>query len=306
MLKRKTRKKVLIMLSLLLLAGLVGFRGFRAWKSMAGPVDCAQWLKNLQYVPASTDPFQSLDLYLPRKPQSELAPLVVWIHGGAWVGGDKNYAPAQFLLSRGYAVASLNYRLADKHPHPAQIFDCKAAIRFLRAHAREYKLDPERFGVWGQSAGGHLVALLGTSGDIKELEGNLGNNNYSSRVQAVADWCGPTDLLSIASQAPPNCRIDFKSPTNPVAVLMGANKSTEACLSASPIKYVRKDNPPFLILHAEDDDIVPVGQSKELGRALKEVAVPVLCHIAPEGGHGLGKKEFIDETVDFFDKYLKK
>src|SRR5205823_8686811 len=115
-----------------------------------------------------------LDLYRPPKAEGPV-PLVIWVHGGGWQNGDKSRTPALDLLARGYAVASINYRLSQHAPFPAQIHDCKAAVRFLRAHAAEYRLDPDRVGAWGMSAGGHLVALLGTSDGVKELEGDLGN-----------------------------------------------------------------------------------------------------------------------------------
>ena len=289
-------------------------------------------LKDVAYVPGSLNPFQFLDLYLPSLPSpsaavaksageiaplvspsspsaslsSKLHPVIVWIHGGAWMAGDKNHPPAvDYLIAKGYAVASLNYRLTDRAQHPAQINDCKAAIRFLRAHATEYGLDPNRIGVWGHSAGGHLVALLGTSGDVKELEGELGNNNFSSRVQAVVDWCGPTNLLSIASQAGPKNQIDFKSPTNPVAVLMGAGVSPAAYLTASPIQYVSADDPPMMIVHAEDDDVVPVAQSRELLASLKKAGVETRDRIPSNGGHALSNRVYVEESIEFLDKHLK-
>ena len=151
-------------------------------------------LRNLEYARVG-DKKLLLDLYLPEKPQGPL-PLVIWIHGGAWLGGDKADCPARRLVQRGYAVASVNYRLSNEAIFPAQIKDCKAAVRWLRAHTAEYGLDAGHFGVWGASAGGHLVALLGTSGDTKDFDKgeNLG---VSSRVQAVCDWFGPTDLLQM-------------------------------------------------------------------------------------------------------------
>src|SRR6185437_13686151 len=141
-----------------------------------------------------------LDLYLPEQVEGRL-PVVVWIHGGGWEAGSRNDQIAVPLAAHGYAVASIDYRLSQVAKFPAQIDDCKAAIRWLRAHARAYSLDPNHIGVWGASAGGHLVALLGTSGDVKELEGDEGNLDQSSRVQAVCDFCGPTDLLQFQAQA---------------------------------------------------------------------------------------------------------
>lgn len=271
------------------------------------PSDPYVVMENLPYVPGSVSPYQQLDLYLPGASDSpkKSNPVIVIIHGGAWMSGDKNHPPAiKLLIRHGYAIASINYRLTGQFTHPAQINDCKAAIRYLRAHAREYGLDPERIGVWGQSAGGHLAALLGTSGDVKELEGNLGNENFSSKVQAVVDWCGPSDLLSIASQAKPNCKINFRSPNNPVAALMGPSVSPAGYLTASPVQYIDKDDPPFLIIHAKDDDIVPVEQSQELVTYLEKAGVECESRLPLGGGHSLGHGDFIDETVRFFDKHL--
>jgi len=136
-----------------------------------------------------------LDIYTPTASQEKL-PLVVWIHGGAWRAGSKENPRALGLARRGYAVASINYRLSQAAIFPAQIEDCKAAIRFLRANAAKYSIDGDHVGAWGDSAGGHLAALLGTSGDVKELEGTVGDNlTVSSRVQCVVDYYGPSDML---------------------------------------------------------------------------------------------------------------
>ena len=151
--------------------------------------------------------------------------MVVWIHGGGWKGGDKRRNPAIMLLPKGYAVVSVNYRLSQHATMPAQIEDCKAAIRWVRAHAKEYNLNPERIGVWGASAGGHLVALLGTAGDVKELEGKLGNEEQSSRVQCVVDWFGPSDFLSMG-------RTQEKA-DSPVAMLLGGPLSEKSEAAAS-------------------------------------------------------------------------
>src|SRR5262249_29153557 len=148
---------------------------------------------------------QLLDLGYPQSGQGPF-PLV------GWVSGDKSEQIAYFLTEHGYAVASINYRLIQQGIFPVQLHDCKAAIRFLRAHASEYNIDPNRIGVWGGSAGGYLAALLGTTGDIKSLEGNVGNTTVSSAVQAVCDWFGPTDLASVNDQVGNHWGIDLKSP----------------------------------------------------------------------------------------------
>ncbi|HKB42657.1 MAG TPA: alpha/beta hydrolase, partial [Gemmataceae bacterium] len=141
--------------------------------------------RNLEYVKGGHER-NKLDLYIPEKADAPL-PVVVWIHGGGWRAGSKDRCPITWLAGKGYLVASINYRLLQHGEFPAQIEDCKAAIRWLRANAKKYNLDPDRIGVMGASAGGHLVALLGTSGHVKDLEGKGGNAEQSSRVQAVVD-----------------------------------------------------------------------------------------------------------------------
>ena len=251
-----------------------------------------------------------LDLYLPEKSTAPL-PLIIWIHGGGWSGGDKQGCPALSMIPRGYAVASLNYRLVPEAIFPAQIFDCKGAIRYLRAHAKQYNLDPDHFGVWGGSAGGHLVALLGTSIDVKELEGDIGGNiDQSSRVQCVCDWFGPTDMSVFFDQADrvPNI---FKADPNksPIAALFGGpvKEHLELVKQANPITFVKKDNPPFLIVHGDKDTLVPVAQSEILADALKAVGVEVHLEVMAGAGHGNGfdKPSLRGMMFEFFDKHLK-
>ena len=144
-------------------------------------------LRNVAYVTNGHERHK-LDLFIPAGTTNAL-PLIIWVHGGAWMGGSKEQCPALPYLQKGYAVASINYRLSQHAIFPAQIEDCKAAVRWLRAHAKENNLDPDRFAVWGASAGGHLVALLGTAGDVKKFD--VGPNlEVSSRVQAVVDCFG--------------------------------------------------------------------------------------------------------------------
>src|SRR4051812_42005020 len=154
--------------------------------------DGIRLLPDLPYV-ASGSPAQRLDLYLPAK-STGVRPLVVWIHGGGWVGGSKNQVNAAPLLASGYAVASVEYRFSQDAIFPAQIEDCKAAIRWLRAHATEYELDPAHIGAWGASAGGHLVAMLGTTSETHEFDKGE-NLDQSSGVQCVLDWFGTSDFL---------------------------------------------------------------------------------------------------------------
>ena len=253
--------------------------------------------RDIEYVKGGSKA-QALDVFAPEKADGAL-PLIVWIHGGAWSGGDKRLGMALAETTRGYVVASINYRLSGEAKWPAQIFDCKAAVRFLRANAKTYNIDPDRIGVWGSSAGGHLVAMLGTSGDVKELEGDLGNPGVSSRVQAVCDFCGPTDFTVVDKF--PNGAV------GPVTQLIGGPiaENLEKTKTANPITYVTKDDPPFLIMHGDQDKTVPINQSELLNEALKKAGVWVKFEPVKGAGHGFGGPEIMKTVEQFFDEKLK-
>ncbi|MCX7050183.1 MAG: alpha/beta hydrolase [Candidatus Sumerlaeota bacterium] len=262
-------------------------------------------IKDVVYANPGDKP-QTLDLYFAEKNESQAPlPLVVWIHGGGWWGGNKNGCPAVFLAQRGYVVASINYRLSQDAIFPAQIEDCKAAIRYLRANAAKYQIDPNRIGVWGGSAGGHLVALLGTSGDVKELEGKEGDLTVSSRVQAVCDWFGPTDMTGMTT-------LTLKAPdgkqVSPVERLLGGTpeEKKEKAAQVNPITWVTKDDPPFLIMHGTKDPLVPLKQSEMLQEALKKAGVDSTLEIIPGAGHGFAGPKYQQMVMDFFDRTLKK
>jgi acetyl esterase/lipase len=256
-------------------------------------------VRDLEYVPGG-HPRNRLDLYLPEK-TDRLLPLIIWIHGGGWWSGSKENPPGVSFAAKGYAMASINYRFSQHAPFPAQIEDCKAAIRWLRASAAKYHLDPAHVGVWGASAGGHLVALLGTTGGVKQLEGTGGNAEQSSRVQAVVDLFGPADFLTIGSP--------LEDPGGPVAPLLGGlprdNKARAA--AASPITYVGKDAAAFLILHGDKDNLVPVEQSRLLAAALQKAGAEVTLQILPGAGHGgpqFSTPESLTLVADFFNRHL--
>lgn len=248
-----------------------------------------------------------LDLYLPEKANGPL-PLLIWVHGGGWQNGSKDGCPPLRggYIERGYAVASINYRLSGHAVFPAQIEDCKAAIRWLRAHAKEYNLDAKRFGVWGSSAGGHLVALIGTSGDVKEF--NVGANlDQSDRVQAVCDYYGPTDFTVFVTT--PGYE-SHATDSSPEAKLIGGavmqNKDKAARVNS--ITYVSKDDPPFLIVHGDKDPTVPINQSQLLFEALKKAGVSAHLHTihgAGHGGPGFAGKNIDDMVSTFFDERLR-
>jgi acetyl esterase/lipase len=259
--------------------------------------------RDLPYV-ASGHERQKLDLYLP-KAEKKL-PLIIWVHGGAWLAGSKTNGVPLNYLDDGYAVASINYRLSQHARFPAQIADCKAAVRYLRANAQKYNLDPNHFGAWGPSAGGHLVALLGTTGDINEFD--TGENlTESSRVQAVVDYFGPTDFLQMDEHRPPNGMI-HNAPNLPESKLIGGpiQENKEKVAKANPITYVTEDDAPFLIIHGDHDPLVPHHQSELLEAALKKADVPVTFYTVKGAGHGGFKDPNVPKlTKEFFDKHLK-
>ncbi|MCA9150562.1 MAG: alpha/beta hydrolase [Planctomycetales bacterium] len=258
---------------------------------------------------------QRLDLYLPHAPNSSSTsttrhPLIVWIHGGAWLVGSKNDVGfAKPFVERGYAVASVNYRLSQHAIFPAQIRDCRLAVAWLIEHADEYQIDPQRIGVWGPSAGGHLVALLGTAGDVDAFDKTSDDEAPQSiprvRVQAVVDWFGPTDFTTMGGT--------HDNADSPEAKLIGGPVQThqDAAARANPITYVSADDPPFLIVHGEQDRTVPIGQSEQLVAALKQAGVETTFIRVPNAGHG--GPGFLDNTTPpvmdqvraFFDNKLR-
>ena len=232
----------------------------------------------------------TLDIVRPRVAPAKRMPAIVFIHGGAWQNGSSKGGIGGLVpfAKEGYFGASINYRFTQEAVFPAQIEDCKCAIRFLRAHAAAYNIDAAHIGVWGASAGGHLVALLGTAPDVPALEGTGGWSNQSSRVQAVCDWFGPTDFLSITNAPPgPNGRI-WGASGSPEARLLGGPvlEHLDTARQASPVCHITRDAPPFLILHGDQDPTVPFQQSVTLAAALKQAGVPVTFETLPGAGHG--------------------
>ena len=263
--------------------------------------------RDLAYV-ANGHARQNLDLYLPSGyPQ---LPLIIWIHGGAFRMGSKeglefDAVPLEYL-ALGYAVASINYRLSQHALFPAQIEDCKAAVRWLRAHAEQYKLDPNRFGVWGPSAGGHLAAMLGTTGAATAFEVG-GHLDVSSRVQAVVDYFGPTDFLQMDDQRLPDGQL-HNPPDSPESQLIGGaiQEHRQRVAQANPITYVTNDAPPFLIVHGDCDPLVPYQQSVLLDAALRQAGVPVTFYTVVNAGHGGFTDPRVPElTQAFLAQHLK-
>jgi len=267
--------------------------------------------KDIAY--AATSAAQKLDIYLPQG--SGPFPVVIVIHGGGFMIGDKaNPALGDELLAAGYAVASINYRLAAEAKYPAQIQDAKAAVRFLRANAAKYKLDPQRFAAFGQSAGGNLAAMLGTSCGAAALEGaELGNADQSSCVQAVVDWFGPTDFLQMDKQfTGTSCPVNHDAADSPESQVIGAAIQTvpDKVKVANPITYVSAKAPPFLIQHGTADCNVPPQQGQLLADALKPLigadkVTYTLLQGAGHGGSQFSDAANVKVVLDFLGRYLK-
>lgn len=266
----------------------------------------------IKYVPQG-DAAQELDIYFPEKRADKPQPLLVWVHGGAWRAGSKTQVPYLNQLPRGYIVASIEYRFSQKALFPAQIQDCQAALRWLRANAGKYNIDASHIGVGGASAGGHLAALLGTAGGKKAFAPIGGNEDQSDRVQAVCDIFGPTDFWTVMKQADEdkNVKNIFKwNNGDPYSLLIG-NKLGEdkaRCDAVSPVQYVGKDNAPFLILHGDRDTLVPYAQSVELADLLHKAGVEVTLQRLPGAGHGgpgFALPAVARLVERFFDKHLK-
>mgnify|MGYP002628056857 CR=1 FL=1 len=241
-----------------------------------------------------------LDLYLPV--DGKVGPLVVWIHGGGWRGGSKSKCGITWLTDHQFAVASISYRLTDKAIFPAQIHDCKAAIRWLRANAGKYGYGVDRIGVSGSSAGGHLAALVGTSGGVKELEGTVGGNvDQSSRVDAVVDFYGATDFV-LRSRTQPH-RANQKGSVVYLLLGGGADEKVELAKQASAAFHVTQDDPPFLVFHGGNDKTVLLDQSERITEVYTKAGLPITLHVLKGSGHG-GDEFYSGERRGLISEFL--
>ncbi|MCD4673127.1 MAG: alpha/beta hydrolase [Anaerolineaceae bacterium] len=245
-----------------------------------------------------------MDMYYPTMDETSL-PVVVYVHGGGWTSGDKTrgtgirFIPT--LIERGFLVVAINYRLSPEYKFPAHIEDVKCAIRHLRAEAETYNLDPDRIGAIGSSAGGHLVSLLGVTDESAGMEGSGGYLEYSSRVQAVIDISGPDPTLFCADAW--------------VRQIFGAEDIDAEIISlASPLVYISNDDPPFLILHGELDELVTLEQSQVFRDSLTTAGVTATLQVVSNADHGFKQKgnpidpsyeSLIQMAADFFDQHLK-
>jgi acetyl esterase/lipase len=241
-----------------------------------------------------------LDLHLP---SADDPPLVVWVHGGAWRGGSRSRMPLGFLVKEGYAVASVDYRLSGTAPFPAQIHDCKAAIRFLRTNQRKYGFDGEHIAVVGSSAGGHLVAEIGVTNGHRQLEGTVGTDMAAdSEVQAIVDYYGPTNFMTILDQSTPH-GLGVRVPA--LEMLLGGRpeKKREIATLASPVFHVDENDPPLLLIHGDQDPQVPINQSHELHAKYKAKNLDVTFEVVHGGQHG-GKLFFDDSRKAMVKAFL--
>lgn len=264
-----------------------------------------RFVRNITYATAGNRPLM-MDAYIP--PVSvQPRPMVVFIHGGGWRAGDKGSGKAYLdvLAKAGFVAFSIDYRLTPEASFPAQIFDCKAAVRYVRKHAKEFGGNADEIGVVGMSAGAHLAALLGTSGGVPRLEGDEGETGVSSSVQAVSDWFGPSDF-TISADLPQNV-------VSMVQELLGGKPSDvpDTAADASPVTFVDAADPPFQIIHGTEDPLVPISQSFKLRDVLKHQGVPVELIEVPGGGHSGFEKttpntqDLMERMVEFFRLNLR-
>lgn len=247
--------------------------------------------KTLVYVDNDNEPdneSRELDLYLPTsatQPQGGY-PLIIWFHGGGWQLGSRASIELAAVkqIERGYALASVSYSLSDKAQWPTQIHEAKAAVRWLRASAQNFGLNPQQFIAWGMSAGAHTACLLGTSAEQSELEGTMGSLDQSSAVQGVVGFYPPTDFLQMVNDG----LIDHYAADSPTALFLGApvREVPEKAASANPIQYVSSSSPATLLLHGDADPVVPLVQSELLFDALTQQGVKSQLNVYPGYTHG--------------------
>ena len=241
-----------------------------------------------------------LDLH---RPQAENPPLIVYVHGGAWRAGSKSDVPIAPLLEKGFAIASVDYRLSTQAVFPAQIHDIKAALRFLRAKAAEFRLNTEKIAIVGSSAGGHLAALVGVTNGHKMLEGRIGDHlDQSSRVDAIVSLYGASNLQSILAQST-EFGLTVRIPA--LKLLLGdvPEKKPDLAELASPVAHLDKSDPPLLLIHGDADPQMPYEQSREFTTAYEALKLQVKFVTLPGSRHG-GEEFYDDERSSLVAAFL--
>lgn len=282
--------------------------------------------KYLDVAYATVSQSQKMDIYLPENiEESKPVPVIVYVHGGAFKMGDKGAGVIGSVLEgleKGYAIVSVNYRMSGEAIFPAALQDIKAAIRYLRANADEYNLDTQKFAIWGESAGGNLASMVGTTGDDTTFDdASLGNIDESSAVQAVVDWFGPLEFTKMDEQFI-SLRVTPKmgttnSATSPESAYIGVDisKNEEAAEKSNPARYISTNDPAFLIQHGTADSNVPITQSENFAKALESIigADKVTFEAMEGAGHGdfgsvkaFETESNIKRVFEFLDSNLKK
>ena len=234
----------------------------------------------------------------------EKPPLVVYIHGGGWRGGTRKNQFAKSLADHGFAVARIDYRFSNEAKFPAQIHDCKGAVRWLRAHSEKFGYDPSRIAAVGESAGAQLAVLLGTSGGVAEVEGDVGGNaDQSSSVQAVVDYFGATDFLLRSRTQPEEAETPGAAPYELFGGPVSANE--ELARLASGALFASEGDAPLLAIHGDKDDVVLIDQSRRIIEAYKEQELDAQLIVVPDSGH-FGNHYFSGEIKDSVVGFLKK
>jgi len=240
-----------------------------------------------------------MDLFRPKGAWGEL-PAIVCIHGGGWAKGNRaSHANiAQALANRGYVTATISYRLSGEAPFPAAIQDCKAAVRFLRAHAKKFGIKADKIGAIGLSAGGHLTALLATSDGIRELEGKGGNPKVSSEIQAAVPMGAQTDFLSERTREVSKERVIWKQ------FLSGSQEERpEAYRMASPLEHLDKNDPPCLFITGEKDD--ESTRAENFRKRMQELGVRSGLSVIEGAPHGfIGKQMWFDQMIEAADTHF--
>lgn len=252
-----------------------------------------------------------LDIYYPNDATEEM-PAVVWIHGGAFSSGTKYQIGGNCirLAEQGYVVASIDYRLTSQgYTFPEPVYDTKAAVRWLRGNAASYLIDADNIGSIGGSAGGYFASMLGVTNGVSYLEGSVGDyTEYSSDVQATVNMFGIFDFTTLAEDCEGICDMEKDTETSAETKFIGCRPSEcpEQATEASPINYISSDDPPFLIMHGDEDVVIPILQSEKFYDALQDAGVDVEYFVAEGYGHGgYIMNDYMQEIADFFDEHLK-
>jgi acetyl esterase/lipase len=286
-----------------LLAAAVALTAFvPAASAQPKPPDDVELIRNVEFGKGGTQPLR-LHIVRPKKQPAQPMPALVYINGSAWMTDNKDIGiPKLFLAAQhGYFCVTIQHRTSKEAVFPAQIEDAKCAVRYLRAKAKEYHIDPDQIGAWGGSSGGHLSAMLATTADHKELEGKGGWAEFSSKIQAAVAYCPAIDFFT--SDWPER----HNQPKGPVFLLLGGDPRKDKgdlAKKASPLTYLTKQTAPILVVHGDKDTTVPPEQGKLLYDALQKAGVESSLKILAGKRH-----EELDPrnelAMPFFDKHLK-